>query len=58
MTVKEGIELLNKIANNLLGYQGDKRKHWFCITCNRRVTKLFSGVHKRHGHKIKKINRD
>jgi len=55
MTEKEGIAMLNQIANKLLKIPGDQRKKWFCNTCNRRVSKLFAGVHKRHGHEVRKL---
>jgi len=45
MTDKEGISLLNKIANNLLGIK-KPAKRWYCETCNEEMSFRIARLHK------------
>jgi len=52
MTDKEGFELLNSIAKNLLGKQ-TKTKTWYCETCKEKMSIKIARLHKKRlGHII------
>ena len=58
MTIEDGIKLLNKIGMKELGLQKTRktRPYFMCLTCQRKVKKLFVEIHKRAGHEVVKRN--